>query len=71
MSLQNKKTCFQIKKKIIFSNLRQICLLKFGSWTHDEYTIDLKNKSDSAELDNYSLNGEWDLESKKFKLHIK
>jgi len=34
------------------------------SWTYDEETIDLRNKSESAQLDSYILNGEWDLESK-------
>lgn len=40
----------------------QNCSLKFGSWTHDEATINLKNKSDRAQLDSYIKNGEWYLE---------
>ena len=36
----------------------QYCTLKFGSWTHDEFTVNLTNKSDSAQLDSYIENGE-------------
>lgn len=39
----------------------QFCKLKFGSWTYDTTTVDLKNKSDSAQLDSYVENGEWAL----------
>ncbi len=42
----------------------QSCSLKFGSWTYDESTIDLKNKSETAQLDSYIENGEWILKSK-------
>ena len=38
------------------------------SWTYDEETVDLKNKSDTAQLDSYILNGEWELESKNSKV---
>lgn len=41
----------------------QKCRLKFGSWTYDTTTVDLKNKSDSAQLDTYVENGEWFLSS--------
>jgi nicotinic acetylcholine receptor len=37
----------------------QACSLKFGSWTYDESNIDLRNKSNSAQLDSYIENGEW------------
>ncbi len=40
----------------------QNCSLKFGSWTYDEATINLKNKSDRAQLDSYIKNGEWYLQ---------
>lgn len=40
----------------------QNCPLKFGSWTHDEATINLQNKSNRAQLDSYIKNGEWYLE---------
>ncbi|CAF0709115.1 unnamed protein product [Brachionus calyciflorus] len=40
----------------------QNCSLKFGSWTHDEATINLTNKSSRAQLDSYIKNGEWYLE---------
>lgn len=43
----------------------QKCPLKFGSWTHDEATINLKNKSNRAQLDSYIKNGEWYLEGKE------
>ena len=35
------------------------------SWTYDEANIDLRNKSDSAQLDSYIENGEWLLRSKR------
>ncbi len=41
----------------------QFCSLKFGSWTYDDSTVDLKNKSDTAQLDTYVENGEWFLKS--------
>jgi hypothetical protein len=33
------------------------------SWSYDESTIDLKNKSETAQLDSYIENGEWILKS--------
>ena len=33
------------------------------SWTYDDSTVDMKNKSDSAQMDSYVLNGEWNMES--------
>lgn len=42
----------------------QSCSLKFGSWTYDESNIDLRNKSDTAQLDSYIENGEWLLRGK-------
>lgn len=51
----------------------QKCSLKFGSWTYDEATVDLKNKSDRAQLDSYIKNGEWFLEGnnkKKIKFNL-
>lgn len=41
----------------------QTCSLKLASWTYDLSTMDLKNKSDSAQMDSYVANGEWALES--------
>ena len=41
---------------------QQICELKFGSWTYDESTVILKNKSSHGQLDSYIKNGEWFLE---------
>ncbi len=45
----------------------QVCALKFGSWTHDESAINLKNKSDRGQNDSYIKNGEWFLEGSVFK----
>jgi hypothetical protein len=32
------------------------------SWTHDEAAVNLTNKSDRAQIDAYTKNGEWFLE---------
>ncbi len=48
----------------------QFCSLKFGSWTYDDSTVDLKNKSDTAQLDTYVENGEWFLKSKLLVIKI-
>ncbi len=40
----------------------QICSLKFGCWTNDASTVDLKNKSHTAQMDSYVENGEWNME---------
>ena len=37
----------------------QMCELKFGSWTYDEATISLQNKSSAGQVDSYIKNGEW------------
>jgi hypothetical protein len=42
----------------------QLCPLKFGSWTYNEFQIRLTNKSHVAQLDAYKENGEWALECK-------
>ncbi|XP_042146353.1 neuronal acetylcholine receptor subunit alpha-7-like [Ixodes scapularis] len=40
----------------------QKCDLKFGSWTHSGYQLDLRVKSDEGgDLSSYISNGEWDL----------
>jgi len=39
----------------------QDCDMKFGSWTYDGFKIDLRKKSDTAELGEYVSNGEWQL----------
>lgn len=39
----------------------QVCTLKFGSWTLETTTVDMKNKSSTAQLDSYVANGEWHL----------
>ena len=43
----------------------QKCSLKFGSWTHDEGTLNLTNKRKSSQLDSYIKNGEWILEGER------
>jgi hypothetical protein len=48
----------------------QKCSLKFGSWTHDEGTVNLTNKRKSSQLDSYIKNGEWILEGEVFHLFI-
>ena len=44
----------------------QNCSLKFGTWTYDESKINLTALSEAAQLDSFSLNGEWHLISKIF-----
>ncbi|XP_046574361.1 neuronal acetylcholine receptor subunit alpha-10-like isoform X1 [Haliotis rubra] len=39
----------------------QICELKFGSWTYDGLQVDLTNRSDMVDLENYIFSGEWQL----------
>ncbi|KAM3720845.1 Acetylcholine receptor [Dirofilaria immitis] len=45
----------------------QICGLKFGSWTHNGFALDLQIDSDDSnsahqmDISDYVLNGEWDL----------
>ncbi|GFO05211.1 neuronal acetylcholine receptor subunit alpha-10 [Plakobranchus ocellatus] len=39
----------------------QTCELKFGSWTYDGFQVDITNRSDSVDLNNYVFSGEWEL----------
>ena len=41
----------------------QRCELKFGSWTHNGFSVDLKMLE--ADLSDYTENGEWDLVGKR------
>jgi len=44
----------------------QICFIKFGSWTHDGLTVDLKLYNDKAEVD---LSDHWDISKWKIVGH--
>ncbi|KAL8562669.1 hypothetical protein ACOMHN_011240 [Nucella lapillus] len=37
----------------------QVCHLKLGSWAYDGFQVNLTNRSHSADLTNYVINGEW------------
>ncbi|CAH1796362.1 unnamed protein product [Owenia fusiformis] len=39
----------------------QVCKLKFGSWTYNGFQVDIVNRSDQVDLQNYVENGEWQL----------
>ena len=39
----------------------QYCHLKFGSWTYSGLQVDLINKSNTTDLTNYIISGEWEL----------
>ena len=39
----------------------QVCKLKIGSWTYDGHQVDLLNVSDKMDLQQYTVNGGWDL----------
>ncbi|KAK3726255.1 hypothetical protein RRG08_008636 [Elysia crispata] len=39
----------------------QTCELKFGSWTYDGFQVDITNRSDKVDLENYVFSGEWEL----------
>ncbi|CAG2238742.1 CHRNN [Mytilus edulis] len=39
----------------------QRCKLKFGSWTYDGFQVDILNRTSEVDLDNYVINGEWEL----------
>lgn len=39
----------------------QRCKLKFGSWTYDGFQVDILNRTSAVDLDNYVVNGEWEL----------
>jgi nicotinic acetylcholine receptor len=39
----------------------QICQIKFGSWTYSGLQVDLTNKSNTTDLTNYIISGEWEL----------
>ena len=39
----------------------QGCHFKVGSWTYDGFQVDLTNKSANMDLDQYTVNGGWDL----------
>jgi len=63
----------ELKVKNIYANILNVSLeieykylkkQKFGSWTYDESTLALINKSYTAQLDSYKQNGEWILKSK-------
>lgn len=41
----------------------QICFLTFGSWTYNSQHLDLAPKSDTADLQKYTSNGQWTLVS--------
>lgn len=41
---------------------RQICEMKFGSWTYDGRLIDLNNSKPQVDLEDYWESGEWDIE---------
>ncbi|CAH3034470.1 unnamed protein product, partial [Pocillopora meandrina] len=41
----------------------QICLLTFGSWTYNSQFLDLARKSETADLQKYTSNGQWTLVS--------
>ena len=38
-----------------------MCTYKVGSWTYDGFQVDLTNKSAEMDLDQYTVNGGWDL----------
>lgn len=46
-------------KDLLF--LKQICHLKFGSWTYSGLQVDLLNKDNNSDLTNYIKSGEWHL----------
>ncbi|ODM98991.1 Neuronal acetylcholine receptor subunit alpha-10 [Orchesella cincta] len=37
------------------------CQLKLGSWTYNGFEVDVTNRTDEIDLNNYVKNGEWDL----------
>ncbi|CAD5123976.1 DgyrCDS12281 [Dimorphilus gyrociliatus] len=39
----------------------QKCHMKFGSWTYDGHQVDITNRSEVIDLDNYVFSGEWQL----------
>ncbi|XP_071476844.1 neuronal acetylcholine receptor subunit alpha-3-like [Diadema antillarum] len=39
----------------------QNCIMKFGSWTYDGSSVDLRATSPRVERENYRSNGEWDI----------
>jgi len=39
----------------------QTCILKLGSWLHDGFSVDVVNRTATADLTNYTPNGEWTL----------
>ncbi|CAH1792588.1 unnamed protein product [Owenia fusiformis] len=47
----------------------QICKLKFGSWGFSGLELDLRCKTDSADLASYESNGEWDVMSVNAERH--
>jgi hypothetical protein len=61
-----KKTILWNKNWIKFN----IYFLKQNSWTYDEGTINLKNKSDQGQNGSYIKNSEWYLESKLILYYI-
>ena len=50
---------------MIKKNFKIIQFKYLNSWTYDEATVALKNKSESGQLDSYIKNGEWFLEGVK------
>ncbi|XP_077995271.1 neuronal acetylcholine receptor subunit beta-2-like [Glandiceps talaboti] len=39
----------------------QTCIMKFGAWTHDGYTVDLMKMDENVGQEDYWENGEWDI----------
>ncbi|NP_001297421.1 neuronal acetylcholine receptor subunit alpha-10-like precursor [Aplysia californica] len=48
----------------------QKCELKFGSWTYDGFQVDITNRSDSVDLQNYVYSGEWELIDVRIRRHV-
>ncbi|CAL4103525.1 unnamed protein product, partial [Meganyctiphanes norvegica] len=40
----------------------QICKMKWASWTYDGHHLDLRQQTDTGDMSNYQVNGEFDLQ---------